>query len=100
AGRAHPVQRLIATAVGVHQKTAVALMHEQTRSEGEVGVEPPGVIHGAAGNDETHPKSLTAVRLLLHRNGSARVIHGRSDPVAAHRALSWLTSRWCRRSSP
>src|SRR5690606_5050019 len=57
--RAHPVQRLVAAAVGVHEQAAVALVHEQTRGEGEMGVEPAGVVHGAAGDDETHDAEPT-----------------------------------------
>ena len=62
ARRAHPVERLVRAAVGVHQQRAVALVHQQSGRERQVGIEPPRVIHGAAGDDETHPTSLARRR--------------------------------------
>ena len=53
-GRAHPVERLVAQRVGVHEHAAVVLEHEQPGRERQVRAQPAGVVDGAAGNDETH----------------------------------------------
>ena len=53
-GRAHPVERLVAQRVGVHEHAAVVLEHEQPGRERQVRAQPAGVVHRAAGNDETH----------------------------------------------
>ena len=54
ARRAHPVERFVAQGVGVHEHAAVGLDHEQPGAEGEVRTEPPRIVNGALGNDETH----------------------------------------------
>ncbi|CAM5463914.1 AAA family ATPase OS=Streptomyces griseomycini OX=66895 GN=FHS37_000951 PE=4 SV=1 [Streptomyces griseomycini] len=54
AGRRHPVQGLVGPVVGVDRDAAVRLGQDQTGCRGQVRGEPPGVVHGAAGNDETH----------------------------------------------
>ena len=64
-GRAHPVERLVAQGVGVHEHAAVVLEHEQPGRERQVRAEPPGVVDGAAGNDETHA-SRSSVRPIMH----------------------------------
>ena len=55
AGRAHPVQRLVRPAVGVHEHRAVGLDQEQPRGAREVGGETARVVDGARGDDEAHP---------------------------------------------
>lgn len=40
------------------EERPVALVHEQPRREREMGVEAPGVVDGATGNDEAHPSSV------------------------------------------
>ena len=54
AGRAHPVQRLVGPVVGVDGHRAVGLDQQQPGRHGEVGGEPPDVVDGAAGDDQTH----------------------------------------------
>src|SRR5690606_14028012 len=54
AGGRHPVQGLVGPVVGVDGDAAVRLDQDQAGRRGEVGGEPPGVVHGATGNDETH----------------------------------------------
>src|SRR5699024_2812357 len=55
ARRGHPVQRLVAAAVGMDQHAAVGLDDQQPRGEREMGGESTGVVDGATSNDETHP---------------------------------------------
>ncbi len=43
--RTHPVQRLVAAAIGMHQHRAVGLDHQQTGRQGEMGPEPALVIN-------------------------------------------------------
>ena len=57
-GRTHPVQGLVGASIGMHEDRAVRLDHDEADGPGQVGVEAPGVVHGAAGNDDTHPGSL------------------------------------------
>src|SRR6266545_4686024 len=54
AGRGHPVERLVAAAVGVDQHRAVGLDDQQAGGRREVGVEPAGVVDAAGGDDEAH----------------------------------------------
>jgi hypothetical protein len=56
AGRAHPVQRLVGAAVGVHQDRAVRLQHEHSRGHRQVCGQSPGVVDLAAGNDDSHER--------------------------------------------
>ena len=50
----HPVQRLVGAAVGVDRDAPVGLDHDQPHGLGEVGGQPPGVVHRAPGDDEPH----------------------------------------------
>src|SRR6266542_2267945 len=54
AGRGHPVERLVAAAVGVDQHRAVGLDDQQAGGRREVCVEPAGVVDAAGGDDEAH----------------------------------------------
>src|SRR6266516_163709 len=54
ARRRHPVERLVAAAVGVDQHRAVGLDDQQAGGRRQVGVEPAGVVHTAGGDDEAH----------------------------------------------
>ena len=49
-----PVERLVGERIGVHENTAVAFEHEQPCSNGQMSAEAARVVHGAAGNDESH----------------------------------------------
>src|SRR5699024_11218235 len=51
AGRAHPVQWLVRSAVGVDEDRAVRLEHEQALGAGKVSAKPTRVIDRALGND-------------------------------------------------
>ncbi len=62
AGRRHPVQGLVGPVVGVDRDAAVRLDQDQAGRRGEVGGEPAGVVHGAAGNDETHGRQRYSTR--------------------------------------
>ena len=42
------------------EDAAVALVHQHTLREREMGVEAAGVVDGAFGNDEAHRTNLTA----------------------------------------
>ncbi len=50
----HPVERLVAARVGVHEDGAVGLEDEQPHGLRQVGVQTAGVRDLAAGDDETH----------------------------------------------
>ncbi len=52
--RRHPVQRLVAAAVGVHEHGAVGFQHQQARRNRQHGVQPARVDDLAAGDDEAH----------------------------------------------
>src|SRR5581483_9854994 len=52
--RGHPVQRLVAARVRVHEHRAVRLEHEQARRLGQERVQAAAVDHLAASNDEAH----------------------------------------------
>ena len=65
AGRAHPVQRLVGTAVGVNEDGAVILDHQQAGSAGQVGAEAALIIYGAFSNDNTHPSTLAGTSVWL-----------------------------------
>ena len=54
AGRAHPVQRLVGAAVGVHQHRSVGLEHQHPGGHRQVGGQPSGVVDLTAGHDESH----------------------------------------------
>ena len=86
AGRAHPVERLVAQRVGVHEHAAVALEHEQAGRERQVRAQASGVVDRAAGNDETHPSSLGADGRATRRR-RARTSRGRSDAGRSRRRL-------------
>ena len=93
ARRAHPVQRLVRPAVGVDEQRPVALVHEQARRERQMRVESAGVIHGAAGDDKTHPTSVRGAPDARVRAGSGAPAPHRvhtesapSAPVPAERA--------------
>src|SRR5690606_36084349 len=45
AGRTHPVQRLVAEGIRVDEYTSIALEQQQPGGNGQVGAEPPCVIH-------------------------------------------------------
>jgi hypothetical protein len=53
-GRSHPVQRLVAAGVVVHEEGAVVLEHEQARRLRQDGRQPAGVGDLAAGDEEAH----------------------------------------------
>ena len=78
ARRAHPVERLVRAAVGVHEQAAVALVDEQAGGQRQVRVEATGVVHRAAGDDEAHPTSLPDAR----RSRRARRRECRVSPSA------------------
>jgi hypothetical protein len=52
--RSHPVQRLVAARVGVHEHRAVGLDHQQPQRLGEPGGQATGVFDRATGDDEAH----------------------------------------------
>ena len=52
--RRHPVERLVAAGVGVHEHRPVGLEHEQARRLRQEGGQPAGVDDLAAGDDEAH----------------------------------------------
>ena len=54
AGRAHPVQRLVGTVVGVDRYGSVGLDQDQPRCHRQVGCQPPCVVHLATGNHQPH----------------------------------------------
>ena len=58
ARRAHPVQRLVGAAVGVHQHRAVGLEHQHPGGHRQVGAQPSGVVDLAAGHDESHERRI------------------------------------------
>ncbi|KAB5588085.1 Acetylglutamate semialdehyde dehydrogenase [Ceratobasidium theobromae] len=59
--RAHPVERLVGAAVGVDEHGAVRLDHDEAGGPGQVGVQAPGVVHGAGSDDDAHRGSLPGV---------------------------------------
>ncbi len=61
-GRAHPVERLVAERVGVHEHRAVGFHHQQPGGRAAGG--PTGVRRSrqSTGPHETHPSSLCRVR--------------------------------------
>ena len=58
ARRRHPVERLVAAAIGVHEHGAIGLDDQQPGGERKMGGEPAGVVHAAPGDDEPHEKQL------------------------------------------
>ena len=58
ARRAHPVQRLVGAAVGVHQHRAVGLEHQHPGGHRQVRGQPPGVVDLTAGHDESHERRI------------------------------------------
>jgi hypothetical protein len=50
----HPVQWLVGPAVGVDRHAPVGFHHDQADGLGQVSGEPPVVVDGAPGDDETH----------------------------------------------
>jgi len=54
----HPVERLIAAAIGVNEDTAIFLHHDDAGGEGEVSTESTRVINRTGCNDEPHGLSV------------------------------------------
>src|SRR3954469_12260246 len=54
ARRGHPVQRLVGPVVGMDRHRAVGLDQQQPGGRWQVSGEPPDVVHGATGDDQTH----------------------------------------------
>ncbi len=61
ARRAHPVERLVGAAVGVHQHRAVGLEHEHACRHRQVRRQPSGVVHLAARDDQSHGEESTVL---------------------------------------
>jgi hypothetical protein len=81
--RRHPVQRLVAAAVGVDEHGAVRLEDEQANRLRQVRVQAAGVCDLAAGDDETHgrwtvPASQDATPRLQKLDAG-----GADDPLLA-----------------
>ena len=71
-GRTHPVQRFVGATVGVDENRAVRLDHDEASGPGQMGVQAPGVVHAAGGNDDAHAGSLQASGGSERANARAR----------------------------
>ena len=58
ARRAHPVQGLIGTIVGMHAHRAIGLEQQQSFGRREMSCEPTDVIDGALSDDEPHRTTI------------------------------------------
>src|SRR5271167_2730151 len=80
ARRAHPVQRLVGTVVGVHTHRAVGLEEQQPACRGQMSGEASDVVHGAAGDDEAHATHLKRERWRLANEAFAAMVgYSRED---------------------
>src|SRR6266545_984777 len=80
AGRGHPVERLVAAAVGVDQHRAVGLDDQQAGGRREVGVEPAGVVDAAGGDDEARGAGASRPTIGRSRDRSAASLGIRAGP--------------------
>jgi len=69
AGRRHPVERLVGTALGMDEDRAVTFQHDDALGGVQVGAQTTGIINGAGSNNNTHPVSLP---ILLTRGAEDR----------------------------
>ena len=83
AGRAHPVQRLVGAAVGVHQHRSVGLEHQHPGGHRQVSGQPSGVVDLTAGHDESHER-----RIYLHARDLARSVSAGPRPAMLARGSS------------
>ena len=88
ARRGHPVERLVRAAVAVDQHRAVRLDQQQPGRQGEVGGEPPVVVHRALRNHQAHEASLYGTR--PHCIGPLAGAHSKSRGESTCR-MSWAT---------
>src|SRR6478752_44672 len=58
ARRRHPVQRLVGTVVGVDRDRSIGLDQQEPVGHGQVGGQPPDVVHRTPGDNQTHPVTL------------------------------------------
>ena len=94
--RRHPVERLVATGVGVDQDRAVGLDHDQPQRLGQQRVEAAGVADLAAGDDQAHEASKPTPSLRRNRCGTIPAVQAttaeyvvtldalKSNPKGAH----------------
>ena len=80
ARRAHPVQRLVRTVVGVDGHRAVRLDHQQAHRERQMRGETADIVHGALRDDQTHPTRVavdadaTSRSVDVHRRCDAEIV--------------------------
>ena len=65
--RRHPVQRLVAAGVAVHEHPPVGLEHEQPHRLRQPGAQAAGVLDGAAGDDQAHGRENLPLRPAASR---------------------------------
>ena len=81
AGRRHPVERLVGTALGMDEDRTVTFQHDDALGGIQVGAQTTGIINGAGSNNNTHPVSLP---ILLTR--------GAEDRTPPRRPIRYMSS--------
>ena len=71
--RRHPVERLVAAGVGVHEDGAVRLEHHEPQRLRQPRRQAPGVLDGTAGHDQSHERRT----VIRPPDRTSRVLKGR-----------------------
>ena len=86
ARRRHPVERLVRAAVAVHEHRPVGLDQQQPGRQGEVGRQPPVVVHLALRNHQPHEASPYGRRPTVARAAVGERTLGVTE-VSGHAAV-------------